>query len=44
MTLIILGEIKLAKDNSEATEWTFNLMNGINFEIKTKKIINPEII
>ena len=30
----ILGEVKLAQDNSEATEWTFNLMTGINFEAK----------
>jgi len=36
------GEVKLAKDDFEATEWTFNLMTGINFEIKTKEIINPD--
>ena len=38
----ILGEVKLAKDDSQSTEWTFNLMMGINFEIKTKKITNPD--
>jgi hypothetical protein len=38
----ILGEVKLATDDSRSTEWTFNLMTGINFEIKTKKIMNVD--